>query len=90
MPPVSLAMHHATRWTDTRAVDVWNALTLRTPLPGDWFSVHPGRHPRESPKALPAPLDVVRRVLVAVHDQPAGGADVGAHAEALVDAFATA
>jgi hypothetical protein len=53
------------------------------------FSVPPRRHPRESPKGLPRPLNGHRRVLVAVHDQPAGGADMRAHAQALAHVLAT-
>jgi hypothetical protein len=37
-----------------------------------------------SPKGLPGPVPSDRRVLLAVHDQPTGGADLGAHAQALL------
>src|SRR5260370_696080 len=54
------------------------------------FSVHRPHQRRDSPKALSAPLDVSRRVLVAVQNQPAVRTDVGAHRERLVDALPTA
>src|SRR5258708_23386690 len=49
------------------------------------FSVHPRRHFRESPKALPAPLDVSGRVLIPVQARAAVRARVPAHGKALVD-----
>src|SRR5262249_35093560 len=78
-----------------RLSNAWSLLTIDPPgessdtphrLKAGRFSVHPGRHPLESPKALPAPLNVSGRVLIAVEHQPTGGADVGAHAQALLDA----
>src|SRR5260221_14493595 len=54
------------------------------------FSVRPRRHPRESPKGLPGPLNIAGRVLVAVQHQSTGGADVGAHAQTLGHTFPTA
>ena len=41
-------------------------------LKGDGFSVRRPSYCRDSPKALPEPLDVSGRVLVAVQDQPTG------------------
>src|SRR5215831_3633084 len=67
---------------------VW--VTCSPSLNGRGFSVHPRRHPRESPKGLPGPLDVPGRVLVAVEHQPTARTDVGAHAQALAHALPTA
>src|SRR5215831_2664683 len=65
-------------------------LTLRRSLKSGGFSVQRRRHPRDSSKGLPGPLDVAGRVLVAVQDEAAVPADVGTHREALVDACPTA
>src|SRR5258708_31902276 len=59
-------------------------------LKPDGFSVHCPRQRRDSPQALSAPLNVSGRILIAVHHQPTVGADMGPHAETLVDAFPTA
>src|SRR5262249_18761319 len=48
------------------------------------------RHPRESPKGLPGPLEVPGRVLVAVQEEAAGRAEMGTHAQALGHPLATA
>ena len=40
------------------------------------FPVHRRSLRHDSPKGLPGPLDVSSRVRIAVHDQPAGRADV--------------
>src|SRR5258708_11740655 len=58
-------------------------------LKGGGFSVHCPSQRRDSPKALSAPLNVSRRILIAVHNQPTVGADMGTHAETLVYAFPT-
>ncbi len=50
-------------------------------LTPDGFSVQRPGQRRDSPQALSAPVDVSRRVLIAVHHQSAGGADMGAHGE---------
>src|SRR6516225_1066244 len=60
-------------------------VTCSPSLKGRGFSVHPRRHPSESPKGLPGPLNVSGRVLVAVQDQPAGGTDMGTYAQALTN-----
>jgi putative transposase len=65
-------------------------VTCSPSLKGRGFSVPPRRHPHESPKALPAPLDVLGRVQIAVQDQAAVRTDVGTHRQALVDALPTA
>jgi len=52
------------------------------------FSVHPRRHPRESPQALSEPEHVLGCVLVAVQDKAAVGANRRAHTQALLDALA--
>jgi aryl-alcohol dehydrogenase-like predicted oxidoreductase len=59
----------------TKCSMVWNA-QADTPhgLKPGGFSVRPRRQPRESPKALPEPLDVSGRVLVSVRDIAALGA----------------
>src|SRR5260370_2153432 len=54
------------------------------------FSVHRPSHRRDSPKALSAPLNISGRVLIAVHHQSAVGADMGAHAKALLCALTAA
>src|SRR5262245_9293671 len=59
-------------------------------LKGVRFSVHPRRVSRESPKALPAPVDSPGRVLVAVEPQAAGGTERGPHRATLLDARPTA
>src|SRR5262245_60539164 len=59
-------------------------------LKGVGFSVHPRRVSRESPKALPAPVDSPGRVLVAVEPQAAGGTERGPHRATLLDARPTA
>src|SRR5262249_12915844 len=51
------------------------------------FSVQRPSHRRDSPKALSAPLDVSRRVFIAVQDKAAVGADMGTHREHLLAAF---
>jgi hypothetical protein len=43
------------RWT-------WRWVTCSPRLQGGGFSVRPRRHPRESPKGLPGPLNVLRRI----------------------------
>src|SRR5258708_30889403 len=58
-------------------------------LKGGGFSVHCPSQRRDSPKALSAPLNVSRRILIAVHNQPTLGADMSTHAETLVYAFPT-
>jgi hypothetical protein len=72
----------------------WEALGRPTHTPyglkPDVFSVHCPSYCRDSPKALPAPLDVSGRVLVAVQDEPAVGADMGADRETLLDPFPAA
>src|SRR5579859_3469333 len=65
------------------------ALTLPTAKAGG-FSVHPRRVSRESPKGLPGPLDIPRRVLVSIENQATIRADVGAHAQRLGYARPTA
>src|SRR5260370_18641997 len=59
-------------------------------LKGGGFSVHCPSQRRDSPKALSAPVNVSRRILIAVHNQPTVGADMGTHAETLLYAFPTA
>src|SRR5258708_39285088 len=53
------------------------------------FSVRPRRQPRESPQALPAPVDSPGRVLVSIEHASAVGADLGAHRPAVLAAFPT-
>ena len=54
------------------------------------FSVHPRSLRHGSPKALPAPLDILRRVLISIEDEAAGRADVRANGKALVHPFTAA
>ena len=54
------------------------------------FSVQCRSLRRDSPKGPPSPLNVSRRVLVSVENQAAGGADMGAPAQALGHACPTA
>jgi hypothetical protein len=54
------------------------------------FSVRHGNQCCRSLKALSEPLNVSGRVLIAVHDEPTGGADMGTHREALLHPFPTA
>src|SRR5260370_16834638 len=54
------------------------------------FSVHCPSHRRDSPKALSEPLDISGRVLIAVHNQSAVCADMGAHAKAFLYALPAA
>src|SRR5258707_9512252 len=68
----------------------WTPADTPHGLKPDGFSVHRPSQRRDSPKALSAPLDVSGCVLIAVHNQPTVGADMGTHAEALVYAFPTA
>src|SRR5215467_13221746 len=61
------------------------------PMAKAWgFSVHPRGFCHESLKALPEPLNISRRVLVAIQDEPAVGADVSPHGEPLLHPFPTA
>jgi hypothetical protein len=55
----------------------------------DGFSVHRPRHCRDSPKALPAPYDVSRCVLIAVQHEPAVRADMRAHTQACLNTLAS-
>ena len=48
------------------------------------FSVHGPSQRWDSPKDLPGPLNVSRRVLVTVQDEPAGGADMGPQGETFL------
>src|SRR5712691_4464617 len=70
----------------------WSRHETDTPhgLKPDGFSVHRVRQRQDSPQALSAPVNVSGRILIAVHNQPTVGADVGTHAETLVYAFPTA
>jgi hypothetical protein len=52
-------------------------VTCSPSLKGRGFSVQPRSQRHESPKGLPGPLPLDRRVLVAVQDQPTGGAGMG-------------
>src|SRR5262249_905215 len=47
------------------------------------FPVHRRRHPRDSPKALPAPEKVSGRVLVAVQQEAAVRTDVSTHTQSI-------
>src|SRR5215467_14010180 len=53
-------------------------------------SVQPHGFCHDSLKALPEPLNVSRRVLIPVQDEPTRGADMGTHGEALLHPFPTA
>ena len=71
-----------------RDFDVWldgNTGTSDTPpgLKPHGCSVHPRRYPGESPQALPAPLNMLRGVMVPVQACPAGRATLPAHGEAF-------
>ena len=55
------------------------AVTCSPCLQARGFSVHRRRHSYDSPKGLPGPLDVSRRVLITVHDETALGAHMGPH-----------
>src|SRR5258707_3344557 len=64
-------------------------VTCSPSLKGRGFSVQGPSHGRDSPKGLPGPLDISGRILVAVHRQPTGGTDMGAHRERLIDPLPT-
>src|SRR5215469_7788001 len=65
-------------------------LTLRTPSRATGSRFNPAAAAASPGKALPEPLDVSCRVLVAVQDEPAMGADVRTDGEALLYPFPTA
>src|SRR5262249_8262956 len=71
-------------WISTRSSDTPQGLKPHG------FSVHPPSPRRASPKALSEPLDISGRVLVAVQDESAGGTDVDAYAQGLLNARPTA
>src|SRR5262249_54082234 len=57
--------------------------TPQGPQPGG-LSVHPCRHPRESPQALPASVNVSGRVLVAVQHQARAETAMGTDTQAFL------
>src|SRR5690242_12168025 len=56
-------------------------------LKPDGFSVHCRSLRHDSPKGLPGPLDIARRVLVSIEHETAGRADMGAYRETLRHTF---
>src|SRR5262249_33760271 len=52
----------------------------------DGFSLHHGSYRHRSTMGLPGPHNVQRRTAVSASGESTGGADMGAHAQALLDA----
>src|SRR5258708_3708857 len=94
LPALSSLLPHKSGWVvaalGLKAAANPRIVTCSPYLKARGFSVHPRRHPRESPKGLPGPLDVPCRVLITVQHQSTGGAAMGAHAEAFRHARPTA